>query len=379
MTGPGWYDDPLIPGGKRWWTGQAWTEEARPPAEGGGWISEAVAAEPAPWVPGGAPRAAAHAPTGPRRPYGSIVDWLGGSFRGLAGQLPSAIALFIILPAGLAIAGYVAMHTALADVTVFFDDYRLEGIRRGPFLAALMIQLVVIVGWMAASLGGLHFLTTIHRGPSLGAAPDPVRSLGIGFGRIPRLLGVNLIVTAAAAAVGGMGFGLLVALNRSGTEEETLRLSVTVTALLVGVPLALWLLVKLAFLPVAVVAVPPGSSPLVASWRAGNNRFLPLLARLLVWLAIVAIISVPAQTLMQFVIAPRLASGLEVNALGDLRIDGRPLESVGSIRIGDLMRSPAAAALWIGLGAALNGTVQAVSASTLSSLWVDGESNPLVR
>ena len=27
----GWYDDPWVPGGQRWWDGQAWTEHAQAP------------------------------------------------------------------------------------------------------------------------------------------------------------------------------------------------------------------------------------------------------------------------------------------------------------------------------------------------------------
>lgn len=378
MAGAGWYDDPLVPGGKRWWTGQAWTEEVRAPTEGGGWITEKVSEEPAPWVPGGAPRAAPKIIDAPAPAYSAIADWLRRSFNGLMGQLPSAVALFVVLPAGLSFAGYVALHTALSDSTFFFDEGRLEGFRTGPLIAAVVVMLIVVVGWLAALLGGLHFLTAVHRWPSEGTPPDPLRSLGIGVGRIPRLISAYLVIAVIMSAVAAVLFGLLVAAGRTELDDPLSGIPVIPT-LVIGIPLGIWLLVKLAFVPVAVVAVPLGSSPLAASWRAGNERFVPLLLRLGVWILIVVAVAAPVQTFVRFVAGPMLASGVDIDALTGVTMNGRPLESAEPLEFSDLLRSPISAAPWLAMSALLNGAVLAVAASVLTSLWVDGEKRPASR
>lgn len=57
-TQAGWYDDGTGSGTKRWWDGQAWTEQVQPPATGGG-IAGAINRVQDSAVAGGQPRPAA--------------------------------------------------------------------------------------------------------------------------------------------------------------------------------------------------------------------------------------------------------------------------------------------------------------------------------
>ena len=129
MVGPGWYDDPLVPGGKRWWTGQSWTEETREPSTGGGWASGKTPTEPAPWVPGGATRAAPDVALGDPWALKPVGQWLSRSFRAVAAHAGPLLSLYCVLPVALVGAGYIALRSVLSDAVIFFgDDPSVDGL-----------------------------------------------------------------------------------------------------------------------------------------------------------------------------------------------------------------------------------------------------------
>ena len=308
-----------------------------------------------------------------------IGDWLRRSFRTVATHLAPLSVLFVAAAAVVTAIAYLLVHLLVADTVFFLNDGRVEGFGLGTALALAVVAVAATIGWTATYLGGFHFLHGAHRMGRVrdsGTDIDPVRSLLVGLARVPRYFGVMLVLVLAVIAVLGGGFALIFGVAVSGADTAVLPLLILLLTIVL-VPLFAWFTVKVAFVPVSAVAVPPGRSALLSSWGVSRGRFWPILGRLALWYLLTSVLSMVNQVIVQIGFPALVLSWLELGPNGELLVDGRPIESLDVLVVSDLLPNPIVAAGVLAFLAGLTGAVQMASASMLVSLYVDAESNPV--
>ena len=308
-----------------------------------------------------------------------IGEWLRRSFGAVRDHLIPLLVLFVA--AGATVSGlfYLAAHLLVADTVFFIDDGRVEGF--GVTTAALLavLALAATIGWTAVNLGGYHFLHGIHsRGAGAeGPGLDPLRSALSGLARTPRYLGIMLGLVVGFGRLVGVAFAVIFGLVFSDSAAILIPLVVMAMMLALGV-FGVWLIVKLAFVPVSSVVVPSGQSALASSWRVSTGRFWPVLGRLALWYLISSVLSMVTQVVIQIGLPALVFSWLDFSPDGDLLVDGRPIGTIDVLPLSDILPNPIAGAVVLAGLAALTGAVQMVSGSILVSLYVDAEANPAV-
>ncbi len=371
---PGWYDDPLVPGGMRYWDGANWTEAVQlpppplPPPPGAA-IGPSLGGAP-PFEPLPAEAAA----TGDR--FNDIGEWLNRTFRVLRDQLGPVALLFVAVPYGLFVPAYLALHLAVADVRWFVDDGRVDGLDPGLAVAGIVLIVIAVGAATVGYLGGHHHLYRAHLVDGGGGdqwRPEWHHSLRVGLVRLPRFVGAALVAYGAIAVAAATPIALLVAIVIWEPASIGLYVLAAIALALATAVFLVWCWVKVAFLPVSAVVVPSGTSAIASSWRVSAGRFWPLLARLAILFALTATVSTVAQIIGQTMAPVVLFSQFEVDAAGDLLLDGRAVDTIEILRLGDALPNPFVAVLYFAVVSVAGAAVQAVSASALTALFADAE------
>lgn len=362
MTEAGWYDDPLIPGGKRYWDGAQWTEHAQGPPDSG---SGQHQSGPPPFGPSGfaaQPAAATYRGAG----INDIGDWLGRSFKVTFQQI-GPVAIFIAFQAAFFVVAYLLAHTALADVTIF---------RNGDWIG-VNSGLLALAG-VAAAAGVLASLVTLlathHNlyGAHVGRPPTIGESFGAGFGRLLRFIGISLLLYIAMYAVIAVAAAVIIGLSVAvGEGGAALIVVVGLLVYLAMFVFLMWIGIKFAFVTVAAVVVPRGTSAMRSAWNATRGHFWAILGRFLLLGLIVGLMFMVPYLIAVFTLPALLFSSFDFNEFGELLVDGQPINQLDAFIFGDFLPNPIATVIIITVLTMLFSLIQTVSYSGTAALYAD--------
>lgn len=316
---PGWYPDPYQPSRLRYWDGSQWTDHYHQGGSDGS-------------LPG-------------------IGEWLGTTF--------SAIGAYGIPAAGLAFGASFVLNliTMLmlrwAFGGVFIVDEDFVGSVGGLFARlGLMVVIVIVVQgyvWLAIN----RFMQRAH----LQAEPTIPEALTHALARLPRLIGVTILVTLAAVAV-MVVFVIIVAATESG--------ALAVLLVLLLIPLLFWAMVKITFLSAAVVAAPTSTGAIRASASVSAGRFWPVLGRVLLLTIMVGVVSAAASGAFG-----SLASPIDQGEINDIFFTVGDEIVVRDFEFSDLLPDTGTLIPYLIVSSLLNAATGLVTTSGFMRLYLD--------
>lgn len=376
MTPAGWYDDPLIPGGKRYWDGAQWTDHTQPPptpappgappagvppvgpsgaggqmgqvpaGTGTGFAGQPGVPPTAPPIGGpsdGPPPFAAvgvpHAPPG--RPVytgtgvNDIGDWIRRSFSRVFQQIGPMTLLFLP-PAIIGAVAYLLLDQGLRS-GVITDDGDFFGFDGALLAAAGLVFAVSVLVWFVANLAQHHNLYAGH----VGHEPSAGDSFFAGLRSTPRYLGILLLlylifllVFAAVAAIIA-GTGLLL-----GENADVLIGLLIVVGYIGGLALSLWLSVKLAFVTVGAVVIPRGTSVIRTSWDVTRGFFWGILGRQILLGLLTSMIGMVVYFVGYLGLIALVFSQFGFTDDGRITVDGQDIETLTVFEMSDFLPNP---------------------------------------
>ncbi len=361
MIEAGWYDDPLIPGGKRYWDGAQWTEHAQGPPQGAGQRQSG----PPPFDPSSLAAAPA-APTHQGQDINNIGDWLSRTFKITLQQI-GPIAIFIAFQIAFFVVAYLLFHIALTDVAVLRSGESI-GVNSGLLILAGVAGAAGVLASMVSLLATHHNLYGAH----VGQAPTIGQSFGAGFGRLLRFIGISLVlyigIYAVIAVVAGVVFGVGLAV---GDDSAGVIVLLVIVLYLVMLIFFLWLAVKLAFITVATVVVPRGTSAIRSAWTVSTGRFWPIFGRILLLGIIVGTLFMVPYLIAIFTLPALLFSRFGFDEFDGLLVDGRPLRDLDTFVVGEFLPNPVATVIVIAVLTMLFSLIQTLSYSGTAALYAD--------
>lgn len=283
----GWYDDPTSPVQERWWDGERWSEQTRRKAT--------QDYEPRP---------------GELRPVG---DYLGHAFSLMRARWDEYLLVCVVGGVLLAIASLLLVRPIIDALT--FTDREIIGFG-GAQLRLLGGYVVVAIVVAAAMTMALYRITWAA------AQDEPStwsEALQYGVAGTPRLIGWGIFAAAPLLVL----FAVAIGVARAGAGVAVLLFFVAIVA-------AAWWAVVVSFLPVALVAQPSGTNPLVVGFATVRGRWWRVFGRvLLMGLIAGLIVQVVSAILGQFVGAA--VFGIEIVDAGNGQLDiqkdlGTPLQ-----------------------------------------------------
>ncbi len=380
----GWYDDPMVSGGKRYWDGRRWTEAvhgptpATPPgapiggpplvpAATGGAFGSAPPFDP---LPPGLSATGGSDGTGFDGADGKINDlgdWLGRTFSVLRGHWqPVAILALLSLPLWLLV---VFLGHQLASGLTWTDNDGFTGFNAGLAVAVVGLALVALAVTLVSYLGLHHYLYAAH----VGRAEGWVQSLRVGLTRQPRFLGLSLLILVITVGAIAIPNGLFLA----GVLASDVNVSLLFLGMVAGLAAGLfliWFWVKVgAFATVAAAVVPRGASAFMASWRLSRGRFWPMLARVAIMYALAATTSTITQIVTQSMAPLVLFSKVEITDVGDVYVNGRNVDTIDVLSLGDLLPNPVGLLFYLLVVAVTGALSQVITASATAALYADAK------
>jgi hypothetical protein len=372
MAEAGWYDDPMVPGGKRFWDGARWTEHAQaPPAAAPGNPGVAAAAGqagPPPFDPtmayrgtAGGPNTALAAPSY-RATTGlnEIGDWLGRTFSVVGSNIVPL--LLLLLPHLILIAmAYLLFDQSLRGAAVLDDSGQFIGVDSGLLWAAgALFALSVLVAFVT-NLGVHHNLYAAHVGQKASAGT----SFFAGLRALPRYVGVLIMLyvafLAAAAVVVAIGAGLAVLL---GDDAVGLLVAFAILGYVGLVVAMVWLSVKLSFITVGAVVIPRGTSVIRTSWNVTTGWFWAIFGRQLLLSLLLSMIFMAAYLVLYF-------STVAFIVTRGLSIADESNETLNVIELADILPNPVVTVAVVGLFSAAIYLIQTVGYSGTVALYAD--------
>lgn len=369
MTTPaGWYDDPMTPGGKRYWDGMQWTEHVQaPPAPVPGAPPPAPDpyAQPAPFAP---------SPVGGFNPNPSGVEggptfdgkindlgqWLGRSFKGVGRRFVPLSVLALIQIVAFVVA-YVFIDQALRGIVLEDFNGGIE-INVGLIVAAgvlsLVAGIVAAITWLAAQ--DQLYAAHINREVGLG------ESLATGLRKAPAMIAVFVLLYLGFIAVSALVLGGGVALF--GEAGLAISIPLFILLMLFGI----YLMIRyLLMYPVALAVVPSGVSGLDAAGQATRGRFWPIFGRVLLLGIVLWIFSAILSVIQNVAFSALFASVLEFTPEGSVLIDGQDVENIDRLAVESVLPNVGATAAVFALIGYLNFLLYSVTASGSAAIYAD--------
>ncbi len=233
----GWYDDPENFGYLRYWDGSIWTEHRSPT---GGYGQGAGSGQ-----------------------LSDIGSWLEQAFKSIwARRGPMAI----LGAAALALALAVGLSARSAFGDAVYENGQWSGVDSGGVGLLIIVAALAMLFSVILYLAATHQLYEYHLGREVGLGD----SMGVAFGAFLRLLLWSLLAAAIAIAA-LVVVGLIIAFAGP----------VAILLVLAAIPFGVWLWVKLSFFVVACVAPIKDQNPFTSSAQVSQDRFWPVLGRLL--------------------------------------------------------------------------------------------------
>jgi hypothetical protein len=212
---------------------------------------------------------------------------------------------------------------ALGDLDIVDDQVLGFGGSDPALLVAAGLVAIAGLLWLGVIHIAFHrILYEAHHDRSISIG----QALAVGRRNLWRLVGAYLLIYLAALAVFTMFAAFGVALEAAtGGFSDTESLERIVPALnllqLVTLPLSFWLIVKLAFIPVAAAVAPRDDGLIRLSTRLGNGRFWPVLGRILLRALVTVVVMIPVQIVFVILVAglglfvPSAGNDISVGAL----------------------------------------------------------------
>lgn len=378
MAIAGWYDDPTIPGGKRFWDGTQWTEHTQPPPT----------APPAPGAMAGAPTMAMTQPpaigaatewqppvpdhfqgrqaiyNGPRIP--EVGDWIKRSFAMTFERFTPLLMLFLpqLVLGALA---YLAFHQSLANAFVDLDSGAFQGFNSGLLAAAGLLYLILMVVGAVLSLAGHHSLYAGHVGQPATAG----QSFSAGLRSFPRYLGVmlliNLAMFVALGLIGAIFVGLIALTGESAAGLAVLFFILFYFGFLIGM---IWLSVKLGFIAVGSTVIPKGTSVIKTSWNLTRGNFWAIFGRQLLLGLILGMIGMVVYIIVYVSSIMFIFSTFGLTG-DEFTINGQDVETLDFLLFSDVLPNPVAMIAIFGTISAVVYFIQTIGHSGKAALYAD--------
>lgn len=377
MTPAGWYDDPLIPGGKRYWDGAQWTDHAQaPPVNPQGPVGQPGA--PAPFAaPMDGPPPFAATPSGlPPGPGGQAVytgtgindigDWIKRSFS-MVFQRFGPLTVFFLPQLLIGAIGYLLLDQAVRGAAIT-DDGDFLGFDGGLIMASSLVFLLSFVVGLAALLAGHHSLYAGH----VGQKPTIGQSFSAGLRSLPRYIGVlillYIVMILVFAVLAGVGIGLGAALGDSG---DALLGIMFVVAYLAFIVLSLWLSVKLAFITVGAAVMPRGTSVIKTSWDVSTGYFWGILGRQLLLSLLVSMLGMVVYFITYIAVIALVFTQFGFTEEGTITVDGQDIETLSIFEFSDFLPNPILVIVTFAILGYLVYVIQSVIYSGTAALYAD--------
>lgn len=234
----GWYNDPHSPDRMRYFDGEMWTNHFHEPGK----------------LP-------------------DIGSWLNSTFTVFANywQGAAVIGLIMNLVGGIVIWG--GLWFAVRDIAVIDEEVVNFGLSTG-----IAFGVIVILGILLQGFGWLAMSRYLHRA-HFQANPTVADAFGHALRRMPRYLGIMFMLVVVALLAAFVLAVIAVAVPAIG-----------ILLLLLAIPVAVWVGVKLAFIINAIAIAPPDVSPIQASAGVSEGRFWPVFGRIFLFSLVLGIV-----------------------------------------------------------------------------------------
>lgn len=319
QAAPGWYPDPYQPSRLRYWDGEVWTEHYH---EGDGKLP-------------------------------SIGDWLGSTFSAIGAYGIPALILAVGASFVLSLVTFGGLYWAVGDAQIvqeeFVGDVAPIIIRGG--LVVLVLMLAQGFVWLAIN----RFMQRAH----LQAEPSISEALSRAVTRLPRLVGVSLLLVAGGVVLMVL-FGLLIVV----AAEAGAGLVVVLVLLLL--PLLVFVSVKLSFISAAVIASPTSESVIKASASVSKGRFWPVLGRVVLLSIGVAIVSGMISGALG-----GLGQPVDQDAINDIVVGSGDNITIRDFELRDVLPSAGSFLIYVIVSSVLNGLTGLVTTSGFMRLYLD--------
>jgi len=257
-TPPGWYPDPANPNQLRYWDGSTWTD-----ATSESLVTPYVAEDPGEKTVG----------PGFLVPIG---QWLGETLRVVKKNWLTFLGLSVGLPLAINVAFFVAVIVLAAGLanTSGITKPSNDGFFDPLAIGALLVVYAAL--WLALLVPTLAIVDHAYARHA-----NEVRSAGASIRwalrRLFPFVGWMLLIGLAA---GGITLALSFGIGLGGWIHEAIGGGLTILAVFVGGPAAVYVSIRLAFVGHSVI-LNPGENPVTVSGRLAEGRMWALLGRLI--------------------------------------------------------------------------------------------------
>lgn len=318
QAAPGWYPDPYQPARLRYWDGAEWTDHYH---EGDGKLPD-------------------------------IGKWLGSTFSAIGAYGIPALGLAFGASLVLNLITALGLGWAIGDLAII--DEELVGdvsplIVRGAVII-LIITLVQGVVWMAIN----RFMQRahLHAEPSIGEAVQRAIT------RLPRMIGVYLMLAAGFAAIFALLVGALFVANGSPGLAILLFLAL--------MPVMVWVGVKVSFVSAAVVAAPSNEGAIKASASVSKGRWWGVFGRILLLSLMVGVVSGALSGALG-----GLGSPVDQDAINDIFVGTGNTVSIRDFRFDELLPDAGGLIPYLLISSILNALTGLVTTSGFMRLYLD--------